>query len=586
MEWMDFNKFFNKNLNRLIFSILITFAAFVFMNVITQTVFFINDDTNIMYTVAGYYTNLPADHPFINVCLSYFFQFLYTLNKTIPWYGVFHVIVTLFSIAMIIKVIFDNCYKKTIGFCFTFLLILLNLVILFIYPITLMQFTTTSALIGTAGIALLYENSFERNKKNIISILLSIICVLLSYMYRKNSAYIIIAFWGITFFYKVILTTEDITIKNLNKYIAVLLISILSLGVVIGINKLVRSSNEWDNYYKFDYARFHVQDYPHDYASDNPQLYEEIGWNSGLCDLTGYGTWSYFMMDQNINVETLTKIAETTKNSNKTLLEKISTSIESCYKTENMSLIIGVFFLSLLLVFCIAEKKLKFTAKNKLNILFVVTISLMYIIFFFYLCIKERIPFRAFQSISLPAGFLLNVGIIQMLEGLKFIKNKPILLIMLILLCVSMIQVIPETKALADDRYEKSKYTLAVEKYVIENPDNFYVYDTSLTFRYDPFVTYINKRPTNMMYWGGMGWKSPAYYSQLKLNGFDELYSDKLFNSNVYYVTNNDFYLDKERTVRVFDVFNNYMHVTYGNISVSEVDCIGNGIYVYKFEKQ
>ena len=112
MEWMDFNKFFNKNLNRLIFSILITVAAFVFMNVITQTVFFINDDTNIMYTVAGYYTNLPADHPFINVCLSYFFQFLYTLNKTIPWYGVFHVIVTLFSITMIIKVIFDNCYKK------------------------------------------------------------------------------------------------------------------------------------------------------------------------------------------------------------------------------------------------------------------------------------------------------------------------------------------------------------------------------------------------------------------------------------------------------------------------------------------
>ena len=38
MEWMDFNKFFSKNLNRLVFSISITVAAFVFMNVITKTV--------------------------------------------------------------------------------------------------------------------------------------------------------------------------------------------------------------------------------------------------------------------------------------------------------------------------------------------------------------------------------------------------------------------------------------------------------------------------------------------------------------------------------------------------------------------
>ncbi len=56
----------------------------------------------------------------------------------------------------------------------------------------------------------------------------------------------------------------------------------------------------------------------------------------------------------------------------------------------------------------------------------------------------------------------------------------------------------------AKDRIIKSNRTLQIEQYAIENPENFYIYDTSLTFRYLPFTTYTDEYPSNLMFWGGM----------------------------------------------------------------------------------
>ena len=114
----------------------------------------------------------------------------------------------------------------------------------------------------------------------------------------------------------------------------------------------------------------------------------------------------------------------------------------------------------------------------------------------------------------------------------------------------------------------------------MESPENFYIYDTSLTFRYLPFTVYTEKFPSNLMFWGGMGWNSPAFFKQLEINGLDNLYSDIFLNNNVYYITW-DSYVVNGRTMR--ERFLSYMASKFPGIKIEQKDSIGNNINVYKF---
>ena len=123
-----------------------------------------------------------------------------------------------------------------------------------------------------------------------------------------------------------------------------------------------------------------------------------------------------------------------------------------------------------------------------------------------------------------------------------------------------------------------------IENYAINNQNNIYIYDTSLTFRYNPFVIYSGKYPSNMFFWGGMGWNSPTFYTQLQMNNLTELYSTVFFEDNVYYISRNNYYISDN--LKLSDVFFEYMIETYGDIDVNITEHLDNNIDVYKLSKR
>ena len=202
-----------------------------------------------------------------------------------------------------------------------------------------------------------------------------------------------------------------------------------------------------------------------------------------------------------------------------------------------------------------------------------------------YLCFQQRLPLRAFHTITIPFIVVIVITLIRLKE--YKVKEKAMVLkeAVMYVSAISVIIIVAimnlsEIHTLAEERYNKSQRTLMIEEYAIENPENFYVYDTSLTFRYLPFTVYTEKYPSNLMFWGGMGWNSPAFFKQLQLNGLDNLYSDVFFKDNVYYITWDD-YVMNDCTMR--ERFMNYMELKFPGVKIEQVDSIGNNINVYKF---
>lgn len=561
-------------------TMILLFITYAFNNI----VFFINDDTNILYTLAGFYTGSPADHPFINPILSLFIQGLYNIAPMLPWYPLMHIVCIGFSIYVFVYYVLEVARHQNVPFILT-IFVALSIYACYLYTcVVMMQFTTTSAILGSAGVLIALNTQYSEDKKKYRkSILLSCLFLTLSYLFRKNIFPYYAALWLGALFY-------GIWRENFNDYKLVLpvifqtaLLLIAMIGGAYMSNSIIRGSQEWDNYREFDVARYKMQDYPHDSSSENPELYESLGWTEGLNGLIGEETWSYFMMDPRVDVKAFSAISSTSEKNNN-LWRSIKENVISLWNSgiiPKLSFLYIIFtaFLSIL-IFC-----KEWRSGIEKNCIVILCFDFLFCMGFIYLAFIQRVPLRALQAINLPIVMCNTIVTISLYRQIKAFFNSTfwtVTIILAVLVSVCDYKCIVEVGYQANERYEKSQNYLIAEEYAINHPEDFFVYDTSLTFRYLPFVSYDQKRPTNIMYWGGMGWKSPAYYEQLKKNGLDELYSNILLQDNAYFITNPNYYIHGEQ---VFEIFKRYMEETFPGVKTKKITDLDNGLLVYKFEK-
>ena len=149
-----------------IWSIFISVSIFVVTNQLAQKAFYTNDDENIMYTLAGYYTNgVPQDHPFVNAILAVVLGRLYYLFPALPWYGIFHLGVLCGCTGVLFKVTLEWGRKSGISFLSSNLFAFLGYCTIIMYPSILLQFTTTSACAGGAAVLLILGTDFKDDIK-------------------------------------------------------------------------------------------------------------------------------------------------------------------------------------------------------------------------------------------------------------------------------------------------------------------------------------------------------------------------------------------------------------------------------------
>lgn len=582
-------KIYEKELGRWIIALLSTLILFGVIALISPKVFFINDDENIMYTLAGYYTDgIPFDHSFLNYVLAGFLRLLYTFAPSVPWYGIFHVSVLFSSVAIIEKTILKEGYYRNFTW-YTSLVIGISFFLMFLtYPTILMQFTTTSAFAGTAAVVLVLDKKYEKDSKTelILDDVLSVLFLLLCFMHRKNTGYVILCFYGGTVLYQFIKilflrSKKERLSKNIWKFILQLFISIVALLCVISIDSVKRNTDGWQYFYAYDNARFKMTDYPHDSFEENPELYSSIGWNEELYELAGKSWW--FFMDDKINADSFKKISQTGYySSTPTTFSEIISSAKGLFMSDRIAQIafIGsIVIIIFLIIIFIRDRRKK---AHIWDYLYACGIAFGSFILCFYLCYRQRFPLRAYHTIVIPFLAIMIIVIVRLME-LRNIKKSGSICKCAIIISIAVIigsYSIAISKKQAVDRIDKSNRTLQIEQYAMKNPENFYIYDTSLTFRYLPFTTYVGMYPSNLMFWGGMGWNSPAFFKQLELNGLGYLYSDILLNDNTYYISWDDYQVNG-KTMK--DRLTSYMEVTFPGIKITLVDTLDNNINIYKF---
>ena len=589
MNKINRSSIYEKEWGRAVISILMTGAFFAIITIVCPRVFFINDDENIMYTLAGYYTyGEPYDHSFINFCLSYVLRRFYRLMPSLPWYAIFHIGVLAVSVVLIFKTILKETYRKKLPLLIGLLINTALFSTVYIFPTTLMQFTTTSAFAGAAAATVLLGVDFKHDQKEvlIVDLAMSVIMLLVCYALRKNSGYVAICFYFGTLLYigiRVFKRDKKAVIKLGCTALAVVLL----LFSMIGIDKWKRSSDEWNAFYEYDEARFKCTDYPHDSYKDNPELYESLDWTPELYEL-GMTSW-WFFMDPRINVESFQAIAETGYYKPRRVNLNDMFSIAKDTITSNdvaiiASVFCGITVLLFAYLFVISKKK----KEQVLDFIYGICIIGGGILLCAYLCYRQRFPLRAFHTVCLPFTGVFTVTLIRVWDPPVLERVKKAEMVMQIILCAFVIifSSFFNTKTSIDEansRVEKSMRTIKVEEYAIEHPGSIYIYDASLTFRYLPFTRYLGTYPSNLFFWGGMGWNSPAFNNQVFQNGLPNLYSDVFFNDNVYYVSYTNYLPEKPLSLRM----EQYMDRTYGDCKFIQVDTISeqDGIYVYMIKK-
>ena len=571
---------FEKEWGRWSVSLVVTMIFFMLLYMESSIVFFINDDENIMYSLAGNYTyGIPADHSFINAILSLFLQGLYKIFPMISWYGFFHVAMLFLSMVIcgksILKIVHNNEGKFWQGI---FLFLTVSLVV-YTYPIVLMQFTTTSALSGVAAIVLIICIDMSTDSKLVISLdsVLSVIMILMCYMHRKNSGYILFCFLLLSVIYKIFTSKEKMKNAVIHGLLYTISVMVLVLGVTFISQNVIRNSADWLEFYEYDNARYKMTDYPHDTIYSNPALYENIGWDESLYKIAGSPLW--FFMDDRINVETFNIISHTGYyNYDNFDLRLIISRAVDLLRNEIIARGLTTFFVIIWLI----ASAVAFSRKKWLDVLMLLCTAAGAFLMCFYLCWKGRFILRAFQVVFFPTIIITMIMLVKNIN-LKYDLQKAIIFASLIAAIAYGFDSFEVIKSLAEDRNVKSQRTLLIEQYAIENPENMYIYDTSLTFRYMPFVTYTESFPSNLMFWGGMGWKSPTYYKQLEMNNIKEMDSSVFLNENTYHISYDNFWVYDG--MNMINLLENYLDNVYGNVDITEVDKITDEIKVYSIKR-
>lgn len=155
---------------RYIISLVTIFVVSVLQYLWIPIRFETNDDSAIMYMVAGYLLGTPFEGTiYTNVIYGYILREAYTISPNIAWYTIFHLLFIFVSCCFILKSLLKICRKNDrpiwmpLGLYFVFHMLAI------IYPSIMLQFTTTPAVLGTAAsmtIFTLYEGeSVEERKK-------------------------------------------------------------------------------------------------------------------------------------------------------------------------------------------------------------------------------------------------------------------------------------------------------------------------------------------------------------------------------------------------------------------------------------
>lgn len=549
------------------------FIAFMplLMYFIVKPRFGTNDDSAMMYLIAGYFTGETEVLPYVlNIGYSSIVAALYEVLPIFPWYTLSLIGLQQISMAVIGYIFIKNKNEFRASVLIAVGVYIFLYVIAFMYPMIMLSYTTVSALCGAAAIMAVRDAitaDDARLKKNVVRLIGFSILFYFTANLRMQIGFI-------TTVIIICLVGGNYIISRRGggyRLLVYLFMSLLILAVSACTNTYYCKNNGWEDFISFNTARAKWSDYEHLDYDNNSEIYRSIGWDKNDYLLAQKAC----LMMKNVNTETFVYLNGLREKENNEDSKSLYLELKSTLSRIIVShLYVGIVLSWLVILVILSYLQLKVTNTESVyrkHLLMSWMCFLIFLCLIIYLSYIGRILTRLFFMcliLSLPLGIYEILCSMSMLDMTKVAR---------IIIGVTVIPILIISGISAHPRSRRPTYELSnmVQDYVLNNKENFYVYDVSITDPYDPFKVFddLDRTPVNMYFWGGWLYNSPLFYKQLQANGLTQLkLSDMLYN-NMYFIG----------SAENMELLNKYYQQNYSNVEVNIIyECDKFIVYCYR----
>lgn len=531
---------------RMLTSALLTLALVGLTAALFPITFLTNDDTSIMYALAGYYTGSPYPvHGFIGLPLGYLTSALYSVLPGVPWWPVLQLLAVGASAWVVFLAILGEGRQPL----FSLGLSLTLYATVFVYAVARLSFTLTACMLGTAGVVHLLSADTRDHigVKRMRGIYASSLALMaLCFLFRNSTGYSLACFWAAAVVYHAL--NDSFYPEKPEKKRALLRLGgyaltggVLFLALVL-LNGWAYTNLNPTEYAAFEAARGEYMDFPHVTYEEDPEFFASIGWDEETYDLVE----QFCFLDENVTAEALNAIVEHTQTEETGILAQLSGALaygESFFRGNGPAeymLVFPVLLALWSLVWFFREKR------RAIDVLIVAGLALGAFALCFYLCMKQRLIVRSFQVIAVPmaaacAPLALRIRAAnppQRKHAAKTALRGALIVLTLLAVCWSV------TKSWlwlgTYDPAELNANVRTVEAYAMEHSDNAYIYAPRTLKNYEAFKTYPDEKPTNLIDWGDTGMYSGWKTLQIEQNGIESFSAEMFRQDNVFLIGKTD----------------------------------------------
>lgn len=494
----------------------ITALLWGFLLCFSDIYFAANDDQFILRAMTGFQPGgTPDFHPFLLGFYVYPLRWLQHFFPGVAWYSLLELLLLALALTVILKSLLQ-CWLRAGRRLRTGLLLCAGYAALYgSNYLARVTFTVTGAMLGAAAVAqiLSIDCQSASDRSLLRAMTLAILLLILCYGLRQLSLVPVLGYCGIAFLLRFcsFFGFGKQTKRSARPMLVAAGLALLILGGLFAGRALEIRLKQKQDALQWQQARSQVLDYINLKSLPSEAL-ESVGWTDEQRILLD--KWN--TMDEAISTEALRSVRKNWYNSETTTTAGAAIEDLRWRSPWFVQTMVVLFGLGLFALFCAFRNR----RENPWLPLALLMTGLLCFLFFCYLALKGRLPYRAVTVALLPAAAMVFclLGECPLPTARKGWRAA-----LGILLAVSMAAPLPALLGAVRRRRSPWDYNAHadMDAQALTHPDLLLIYSTELVNDMRMFPDTSQGVPQNLTFWGGWSRGSDEYNAKLAAFGLD-----------------------------------------------------------------
>lgn len=494
----------------------ITALLWGFLLCFSDIYFAANDDQFILRAMTGFQPGgTPDFHPFLLGFYVYPLRWLQRFFPGVAWYSLLELLLLALALTVILKSLLQ-CWLRAGRRLRTGLLLCAGYAALYgSNYLARVTFTVTGAMLGAAAVAqiLSIDCQSASDRSLLRAMTLAILLLILCYGLRQLSLVPVLGYCGIAFLLRFcsFFGFGKQTKRSARPMLVAAGLALLILGGLFAGRALEIRLKQKQDALQWQQARSQVLDYINLKSLPSEAL-ESVGWTDEQRILLD--KWN--TMDEAISTEALRSVRKNWYNSETTTTAGAAIEDLRWRSPWFVQTMVVLFGLGLFALFCAFRNR----RENPWLPLALLITGLLCFLFFCYLALKGRLPYRAVTVALLPAAAMVFclLGECPLPTARKGWRAA-----LGILLAVSMAAPLPALLGAVRRRRSPWDYNAHadMDAQALTHPDLLLIYSTELVNDMRMFPDMSQGVPQNLTFWGGWSRGSEEYTAKLAAFGLD-----------------------------------------------------------------